>query len=315
MEIIEVTPKEYDTVFKKAPCFNKAAFNTLNAGKCDEVYYLFFKDKKVRLGLIAGKQGQVLASPFSAPFGGFSTLESKLQIPYIEEGLDLLEEFCRIRNLGSISITLPPLFYDEAFLTKVTHALYQKKWHLDQLDLNFFFNLDIMGNEDSTSIMTYSARKNLKAALRNPFTFSHGQTEEYIEAAYEVIRINREMKGYPLRMTRQQMLETSKVIPVDSFLVHLEGRLAASAIVYQATEQIPQVVYWGDLAEFTGYRTMNFLTYRLFGHYHEKGFRILDVGTSMLDNLPNYGLCEFKESVGCNILPRCCFMKEINYQC
>jgi len=277
MEIIEVTPKEYDTVFKKTPCFNKADYNTLYADKCDEVFYLFFRDKKIRLGLIAGRQEKTMVSPFSAPFGGFSTLESKIQIPYIEEATDLLENFCRQKNICCVSITLPPLFYDESFLTKVTHALYQKQWHLDQLDLNFFFNLDKMSNEGDSSIMTYSARKNLKVALRNPFTFSHGQTDNYIETAFEIIRINRETKGYPLRMTRQQMLETSKVVPVDSFLVHLEGRLAASAIVYQATEQIPQVIYWGDLEEFTGLRTMNFLTYKLFCHYYEKGFKILDV--------------------------------------
>jgi hypothetical protein len=311
MEIVNIKPKEYDQIFKDVPCFNKAAFNILNSGKCDEVFYMIFKDRKVRLGFIAGRQGKMLSSPFSAPFGGLSTLDSKINIPFIEEALDLIEDFCHIRNISKISITLPPLFYDEAFLTKVTHALYQKNWHLDQLDLNFFFNLDLMGSEDNTSFMSYSARKNLKSALKNPLIFSHGKNDEDIRAAYEIIRINRETKGYPLRMTEQQIIDTSKILPVDSFFVYYNDEPVASALVYQVTKKIPQVVYWGDLADFSGYRPMNFLTYNLFNYFHGIGFKTLDVGTAMLDNMPNYGLCEFKESVGCKILPRCSFTKEI----
>jgi hypothetical protein len=310
MEIIEVSPKEYDAIFTSSPCFNKAAFNVLNAWKCEEVFYFIFKDRKIRMGLIAGRVGNALLSPFSAPFGGFSTLESKLRISYIEEAVDLLEAFCRNSGIEQINITLPPLFYDESFLTKVSHVLYQKKWLLNQMDLNFFLDLRKIEKKDLMSMLTYSARKNLKTALKNNFTFGQGQSSEDLETAYEIIRINRESKGYPLSMTRQQMLDTSAVVTVDSFLVHLYGKPVAAAIVYQVTENFSQVVYWGDLPEYSNLRTMNFLTYYLFEHYSKKGFMTIDVGTSMLDNMPNYGLCEFKESIGCDILPRNRFVKD-----
>lgn len=313
MEIIEVTPKEYDSVFKKALCFNKADFNILNAKNCDEILFLFFKDKKVRLGLIAGINGQELSSPFSAPFGGFSTLDSRINIPYIEDSVNILEEYCLKRNITTIKITLPPLFYDSSFLTKVTHVLYQKNWNLDQLDLNYYYNLNLLSNkEDTISRMSVNARNKLTNSLKHQFTFEYGSTKEMLEEAFEIVSINRENKGYPLKMTLQQMIKTSEVVPIKSFIVRLKGKPVASAIVYQVNPIIPLVVYWGDLPEFTSYRTMNFLTYKIFEHFFEKGYRLLDVGTAMIENLPNYGLCEFKESLGCNILPRCCFTKELN---
>ncbi|MDP4276670.1 MAG: hypothetical protein Q8914_03455 [Bacteroidota bacterium] len=312
MKIFEVTPNEYDAIFTGATCFNKATFNLLNASKCDEVCYLVFKDKKVRLGLVAGRQGTALSSPFSAPFGGFTVLDSKLQIPYIEEAVDLLETFSKDRQLTSINIMLPPLFYDVSFLTKVTHVLYQKNWRLDQVDLNYYYNLSAMDKEETKPQMAYNAKKNLHAALKHPFTFQVGHTAGQLETAYEIIRQNRAIKGFPLRMTCRQMLDTSNVVPIDSFLVKLEDKPVGSAIVYQVTPQIPQVVYWGDIPEYAAFRTMNYLTSKLFDYYYQNGFRLIDVGTAMHDNLPNYGLCEFKESLGCDILPRNCFVKVIN---
>lgn len=307
MEIIEVKAQEYDSIFRDVPCFNKAAFNLLNEYKCDRLHCFIFKDRKVRLGLIAGQIGDIISSPFSAPFGGFSALDHKIQIPYIEESVDLLEKFCCETGIKRIEITLPPFFYGATILTKVNHVLYRKKWSLDQLDLNYFIKL----KADLRSMMTYSARKNLKKSFDSAFSFESGESDDDLEKAYEIIRINRELKGYPLRMTLKQVMDTSRIVNVDSFLVKLDGIAIASAIVYHVTDKIPQVVYWGDDVEYSDLRTMNFLTYHLFEYYLKKGFGLIDVGTAMIDNIPNYGLCEFKESIGCEAFPRSCFTREL----
>ena len=46
---------------------------------------------------------------------------------------------------------------------------------------------------------------------------------------------------------------------------------------------------------------MNYLAYSLFDYYADNGLRILDIGPSTEDGIPNYGLCEFKESIGCSV--------------
>jgi hypothetical protein len=59
MEILEVSPGEYAEVIDEPNhVFASAAFNNLNADKCDEMFYLLFRDGKYRLGLI----GEILMS-------------------------------------------------------------------------------------------------------------------------------------------------------------------------------------------------------------------------------------------------------------
>lgn len=312
MDVLEVSPREYDLTFKKALCFNKADFNLLNANNCDELFFLFFRDTKIRMGIAGGVTNGHFKSPFSAPFGGFSVLDQKLNIKHIEESVEALESFCRNKNFKSIEITLPPLFYSTSIFTKITHVLYQKNWRLDQFDLNYFFNFSGTANaEDLKLKMSDSARNKLSNSQKYEFQFVSGKSSEMLMEAFEIIRINREAKGYPLKMSLNQMLKTSEVIPATSFLVKYNDSSIASAIVYKVNARIPLVVYWGDLSEYSNMRTMNFLTYKIFEHYFNKGCSILDVGTAMIDNIPNYGLCEFKESLGCSILPRTCFIKSL----
>ena len=44
-------------------------------------------------------------------------------------------------------------------------------------------------------------------------------------------------------------------------------------------------------------------------HYN---FKNVDIGPSTENSEPNYGLCEFKEGIGCKIVPKYTFSKEIN---
>ena len=46
---------------------------------------------------------------------------------------------------------------------------------------------------------------------------------------------------------------------------------------------------------------MNYLAFSLFSYYFDKGLRILDIGPSTENGTPNYGLCEFKENIGCSV--------------
>jgi len=46
---------------------------------------------------------------------------------------------------------------------------------------------------------------------------------------------------------------------------------------------------------------MNFLSFNVFNYYKDLGIEIIDIGHSTEDSIPNNGLCEFKESIGCSI--------------
>jgi hypothetical protein len=312
MEIIEVGAKEYTEVIRTPyHVFGSAAFNDLNRNKCDEVSYLLFRDGKYRLGIIGGIRNNVFYSPFSAPLGGFSYVSSDVRLQYIEEAIKSLKQWAKEKGFTSISITLPPSFYETSFLAKQVNCLWREGFEISQLELNHSFDLNFLDENYSEKIW-YNARKNLRVAINAGLQFNKCTIEEEKFLAYDIISQNRINRGKPLHMTWEQVSETIRIISADFFLVKTEMQTAiASAIVFHITSTIVQVIYWGDLPGVSDLKPMNFISFKLFEYYTLNGKTIVDIGYSTENSIPNYGLCEFKESIGCEVNPKLTFIKRL----
>jgi len=312
MEIQEVTFEEYSDLFPKPyHIFGSGSFSNLNSSKVEKTYYLLFKDNKYRLGLTGGLRNGGFFTPFSAPYGGFIFLNEDIKIFHIDDAIQTLIKWCRNQNMNLISFTLPPDIYHESFISKQTNCLFRNGFTLKKVDLNYAFNLNKF-NTNYPSNIWYNARRNLKISLSKELSFKKCELSEEKIAAYNVIKINRKKKGFPLHMTFEDIEKTSRIIPSDFFLVYNNDAVPiASAIIFHVSPGIVQVIYWGDLPEFYQLRTMNFLSYKIFEYYKNKGLRIVDIGISTEFSEPNPGLCEFKESIGCNISNKCTFLMEL----
>lgn len=119
--------------------------------------------------------------------------------------------------------------------------------------------------------------------------------------AYEIIAENRQAKGYPLRMTFKQIYDTMQTVDSKVFIVkNALSEYIASAFVYHVNNSIAQVIYWGDKPGNSQYKSINFIAYRLLQYYHGLKFKYLDIGPSTENSIPNFGLCDFKESILCS---------------
>lgn len=305
MKIVETNPLEFDLLFAKtSPCFNTAAFAEHNKNKCDELCYLLFMDKKVRLGLILARKGDRWTSPFSAPFGGFVSKMNQPTIEHVEEAIDALKHYLSTKQAAHLCITFPPLFYDPSLLTKIQHVCMNKGFETIDWDLNYYFPTAYLKEDFQQRRMSRNARRSLLTASDYDLSFMKVAGEEGLQRAYAIILENRDSKGYYLSMSEQDMLETSKLIEADSFVVSIDAKDVAAAIVFHTANGIVQVIYWGDLPESKPYKVMHFLAINVFEHYERMGIPMIDVGPAMIDGKPNYGLCEFKESIGCDIQPK-----------
>lgn len=301
MEILEVDSKTYAQVISSpSHIFNSAAFNALNKSKCDAVYYLLFKDSKVRLGIIFGVRNNILTSPFSAPFGGFEATSSDIRLQQIDAALQTLHQWATDRIFEGIKIGFPAFFYNSNMLNKVCSCLTRASYERSNVDLNYHF-LTAKFDDNYEKEIWYNAQKNLRKGKTSGLTFEKINAADGAQA-YAIIALNRRTRGFPLRMTFEQIEETSKVVDIDFFLVKREEIIVASAIVFHVAKDIVQVVYWGDLPDYSEFKTMNYLSFHLFQHYKNQGIKIIDIGPSSENSIPNYGLCEFKESIGCDIL-------------
>lgn len=300
MEIIEMTSNEFDQVFV-APyhVFNNVKFSELNKHKCERLHYIAFKDSKIRLGIILGEKDGELRSPFSAPYGGF-TFNKAVDVEMYDNAVVCLKQYAIERNM-CVHISLPPSFYGDTHISKSFSALLRGGGRILYSDLNYHYNLCDFNNYEKN--LERNAKKNFHNAKRNVFEFNWLSCSDPInvERAYEIIRKNRASRGYPLKMTLQEVLETVKVIDADFFVMSYEGMDIAAAQVFHVAEGISQVIYWGDLPEYSHLRVMNFFTYKVFEYYYKQDYKILDIGPSTERGIPNYGLCSFKESIGCEV--------------
>lgn len=311
MDIVEVSSQEYGNLFQNyTTVYNSPEFNDLNRAKVEEIKYLFFVKGKIRLGLIAGIRGQSLLSPFSAPFGGFSCVKMDISLQDLLLAATTLESYAGNLGVEEISMTLPPQFYDDSTIAKIINTLYLSKFEIANIDLNYHFDLALF-DENYSNMMWRNARKNLRIALKQGMIFRECASGEERKSAYDVIQANREAKGYPLRMSYKQVVETGGVIDSHFFLAEFKGSPVAAAIVFHVAPKIAQVIYWGDMPGNSSLKPINFLSYHLFEHFKEAGVGIVDIGPSTENSQPNFGLCEFKESIGCLISPKFSFRKRL----
>lgn len=302
MEFMEMSAEAYAGIFQDVSfVYGAHQFNLLNARKCEKVYYLCARSKKFRLGIVGGKLGSVFASPFSAPFGGFVFSGEHMHMAYVDEAISLFVDWVKCQGMDQIKIVMPPFIYQETVISKVTNSLLRNGFSIAHIDLNYYLSMDaFVGDYDR--VMHHSARKNLKKALDHNLQFSRCQQREEKVLAYEIIRQNRAAKGYPLKMSMADVMNTADIIESDFFLVRNEsGSPVASAIVFHVTDTIVQVIYWGNLPEYSHLRSVNFLAFRLFDFYKSAGKKMVDVGPSSEHSIPNYGLCDFKDSLGCEV--------------
>lgn len=298
MRLDIVSAGEYRQLFPNARhVFNSVDFTELNKGMCTSVQYLCFSENKARIGLIIGEKDGYWLSPFSAPFGGFDANQPD-RIEYYEEAVGLLKEHLAASGMP-LKIVLPPTAYG-SYTAKMFNALTRSGAKLLFSELNYAYELDRFGEYES--YLDRSARKNFHNARQYPFEFQElERTPENISRAYAVIRDNRESKGYALQMSLESVLQTAEVVSAEFFVMSLDGADVAAAMVYPVAEGIDQVIYWGDAPGYEDCRAMNYFTFKVFEHYSRKGLKVLDIGPSSVEGVPNYGLCSFKENIGCTI--------------
>lgn len=300
MQIEEVTYEEYKSIISNINIiYLSADFQELNKYKANEVLYLLFKNNRYRFAMCIGLIDNRAYMPFSAPFSNIITLDIHASMELYDEALANLREYLTNKKIASLEIILPPVFYDNDGISKFVNSLYRNGFNICSIDVNYDINLNKLTTEKYKASLYYNAKKNLNISLKAGLTFKKAINNNDISIAYDIIAINRSSKGYPLRMNLDQILETIKIIKNDIFIVYKENEPIASAFVFYINKNVVQVIYWGDKPGNSNFKPINFLAYQLVEFYLNLGLKYIDIGPSSKEGIPNYGLCDFKQSIGC----------------
>lgn len=304
MEISELDGKAYGMIFSKsAVVYNSVAFTELNAYKVRAVRRLLMSEGgKPRLGLTVGEaaDGTFLA-PFSAPFACFDFNRRQSAEMIYKAVLELR------RYIPELTLTLPPAFYSPDLISKMELALIQSGSRVSYADWNCHIDLDRF--DSYREIIPSYERNILDRAEREGYSLQ--RVDDAPDRAYSVVEKNHRHKGYPVRMSLEQLIATASGsdAPVKGYyFVLTDGRVdAAAAVVYDVTPDIVQVIYWGDVPDAHCRYPMNLLAARLTEYFRSAGKRTLDIGPSSEWGVLAEGLCSFKERIGCSVSPKLTF--------
>ncbi len=306
IEIIDKT-KYFELFSPTYVVFNDVAFNEINKSKVQKLIYFAFKDKKYRLGICVGITNLEAYSPFSAPFGGFTFLREDLKISQLDEAINLLKSWFISNNIKKFNIVLPPSIYNYSFNTKQINSLFRLGFKIEKADLNYVYDLKSF-DAHYPSLIWPSARNKLNQSLNANLVFNKCLEIDECKIAFDIIVENRNEKSYTLRMNWNQLFETLKCVKTDFFLVKLPNNIPiASAVIFKSGLNTMQLIYWGDLNKYSDLKPMNYLAFKIFEYYHNCNVSFMDLGPSSENSIPNFGLSEFKESIGSFAIPKFTF--------
>ena len=311
MKVEEIGLAEYDKITNNCIVYNTAAFNELNKYKVEQVHYLLFysSEGKKRFAFCIGEDKGRLIAPFSAPFASFVNLHSKWDIEQLNQAVVSFDEWCIQHSFKFVDFRLPPDFYDRKMINALQNAFLINGYQVKYADLNYAIDL-FEAKERYVGLLTKNGKKNLRIALNSNLELKYCDNLEDKEIAYKTVAINRQQKGYPLRMSWEQVRQTIEIIPNDFWLVYEGTVVIASAVVFEVTSDIMQVIYWGDISGYSCVKPINYLAYMLVKYYCEKKKKYLDIGPSSEEGIANWGLCDFKDSIGCFVSSKFSFRKE-----
>lgn len=302
MKVVQLSCEDYKKHLKNVEMqYNQMEFCEFNKQKVEKVHYLLLLDeKKERFVIPFGERESCLFAPFSASFCLPGEISKTTSAEHYLQAAKALTEYAKALEIKKIRITFPPFLYDSKKVSYWLNAAFLSGWKMTGFDLNYALDLRRIHNVGYQKIIATNARRNLRIAHEQSVRFYCCRLEKDFKMAYEVIRTNRECKGYPLKMSYEQVEWTRQFVKGEWFSV-IEGEIwVAAAVVFPVTKRVAQVIYWGDIPNNTC-RPVNFLAEQLVNYYLDKGYDYLDIGPSTENSRPNYGLISFKESIGCEI--------------
>ena len=301
MNIRSVTWDEFSSKkLNKSVFYNGGDFCEYNKNKVDEIDYLLFADeKKERFVVPFGRIDDKLYAPFSAPYCLPGEIGANTSVQHYNEAIEQLLIYARKTGIASVSMTFPPFFYANREISYWINACINFGGMVRKWDLNYAIDFRKVKEAGYQKYLKNNGRRNLRLSYEKGCSVKECAAEYEIRECYDVIRMNRVSKGYPLRMTFDQVEWTRKMSKGKWFCVTCGDEKIASAVVFPATEKIAQVIYWGNIPGSEDKKPVNALAEFLVDYYTKLGFEYLDIGPSTDQGIPNYGLIDFKESIGC----------------
>jgi hypothetical protein len=294
--------------------FNTRAYNARNLVPGAAYLRIDHQDGDGRLvGSLCGVvEGTTFGSGWKAPFAGPDFMRKAETVSNVGALVDHVLAELKARGIRTVRIKCKPTFYSGSEVY-VVQALMHRGFRVESSELSYHFDLEhLHDGEAYRAALGSAARRALKHAAGKPFSYEEVLDDATIATAYEVIRANRERKQRPLRLSLEYLRGLSATFPgrIRWFLLRYDGTPVASALLYRLRPERELVEYWGDQHNLER-SPMNLLAFHVVERAIRERVTTVDLGLSSVNGVPDPGLIQFKQSVGCRPELRLDFVREL----
>lgn len=288
--------------------YHEQDFLRLHQAEPISFYILHTKKKKV-LGMCHFFVADAIAtSPYRSPFGGIA-LEPSLRLDIIEAFIAYVETTIKAKGAKAIKITQFPFAYSPMAASKLTNCYLRAGFQITHPDPGHHIAIESMGFEKK--IHSMEGRK-LKKAIEKGFIFKE-ELMRSIEEVYGFIQACRKEKQQNLNISLKNLQHAVKKLPnsYKIFTVRAEKELIAASIIAIVNQRIAYNFLPASSSAYNKWSPMVFLLKGIYEWCQERNVKILDLGISSVDNVPQYSLIEFKERIGGELGLRCTYFKTL----
>lgn len=211
-------------------------------------------------------------SPKHGTYCGFSGSS----LSDMEDIVSQIDKPCRIK--------LAPSGHDQELFSLSVNVLLRNGFKIVEHELNYERHV-VGGFEESLS-------KSNRKIYRNSLYIKKDIT---IENAYRLIQESRKRKGRDLSMSFEQVDKMHKAVGFHVFSVGTPSGYYGAALCLLVRPDILYVYAWGDGV---GKSPTVKLAGIIYDYCKANGIRMMDIGTSTVNGVPDEGLIAFKRSLG-----------------
>lgn len=281
---------DWETLFEEYPFFK------MHSNK-SSAYLRWLKDDEPigSIHFTSSQEKGVWRSPIRGTYAGYSfssdvTLEEMISFHYA------VENYLIGKEVQSIELLLPPIAHNPVKISNIIYMLISVGFQISRCDLNQTISIS---DENFTKRVSYGNLKRIKKCIRNGFICRQQQFNQ-LRNIFEVLTENRRAKGNELSMSWTQLNNMVVEFPEQCLLFSCEkdGEIIAGAFCIKLNNNILYVFYWGDKPGYESHSPTVHLAGEIYKYCQQKNIALLDIGTSTIGTLPNFGLLNFKRGLG-----------------
>jgi hypothetical protein len=306
-EFIEgLVPSDYRLDFEEA-LFNMQAHRNLQT---DEVWTSFHilntRNKSVSASIHFQVNDTIARSPLRSPFG---SIEFSRALPEntLFEFIKFFEQKLKSKGVACITIKNYPQVYADDHAILLQTFFINLKYHVTNAEIGSVIKTSTTNIEN---LFHRSERRKLEKAIRAELVFKEINTK-HLSQVYTFIQHCRAEKNYELSMTLSDLQKAAGLFP-DNYLlfgVFYSEKMIAASIAIRVKGNILYDFYHDHDSEFDHLSPVVFLVAEMYDFCFRNSIRLLDLGTSAIDGVPNFSLLHFKKYLGCKPTPKLTFEK------